>query len=216
MRLDAVIFDLDGTLVDSAPGILQSMAQALQACGQQPALPLDTRLIGPPLGATLARLCPRADAHTLADLTAAFKRHYDQAGYQLSLPYVGMEALLHGLRARRMPCLIATNKRLLPTTQIIQQRAWAPLFDAVYAPDSLQPPAASKGDLLCQVLARHGLAPAHTLYVGDRWEDALAARQAGMPFFFAHWGYADGPLPEPVALQGDVADLQHLLQGDAL
>lgn len=212
MSYGAILFDLDGTLIDSAPGILFALAQSLRDCGLQPALPLDQRLIGPPLGATLERLCPAADGKVLAVLSSAFKRHYDCTGYQLSQPYAGVATLLTGLHNREVPSFIVTNKRQTPTVQIVQELGWQTLFKGVYSPDSLAPPASSKGELLKHVLVAHGLRAGNTLYVGDRWEDALAARHAGVRFFLADWGYADGPLPEPIALQGNLADLQRLLE----
>ena len=96
--MKAILFDLDGTLVDSAPSILASLGSAFADCGLQPKAPLTSTLIGPPLRETLARLCGEAgDGATLDRLTAAFKHHYDSAGYRETQPFAGIEAMLRTL-----------------------------------------------------------------------------------------------------------------------
>ena len=194
MTFKAVIFDLDGTLVDSAPGILSSMRAALEAMGTIPALPLTNSLIGPPLTQTLQLLCPAADQQELQDLLFAFKQHYDADGYKSSLPFAGVNHMLEALHAAGLPKYIATNKRQIPTRKIVAERSWTEYFEAVYSPDSFLPAAKNKGDMLTHILGVHRLAPSEVVYVGDRADDAQAANQSGVHFLPVPWGYEDQPV----------------------
>lgn len=189
MKFDAVVFDLDGTLVDSAPGILTSLAHALEMTSTIPSRALTPDLIGPPLANMLQTLCPNTDTATLAKITAAFKQHYDTEGCLCTQQFEGITELLDMLSDAGCPMFIATNKRDKPTQQIVHHLGLALYFVAVYSLDSIHPLASSKGALLRYMLARHDLPAASTLYVGDRSEDKIAAQEACMPFFLADWGY---------------------------
>lgn len=196
MKFNSIIFDLDGTLVDSAPGILMSLGHAMKVTGITPARALTPDVIGPPLADTLRALCPQADAATLAAVTAAFKQHYDTEGYLQTRPFEGVTELLDTLSDAGCLMFVATNKRHQPTQQIMHHLGLEPYFVAVYSLDSVHPPASSKGTLLHYLLAKHGLSAANTLYVGDRSEDKVAAQQANMPFFLADWGYGIDKAPD--------------------
>jgi phosphoglycolate phosphatase len=188
--MNAILFDLDGTLVDSAPSILASLGSAFADCGLQPKAPLTSTLIGPPLRETLARLCGEADdSATLDRLTAAFKHHYDTAGYRETQPFAGIEAMLRTLAKAGVAQHIATNKRALPTGLILEHLGWSGLFDRVYALDTFDPPAPHKTALLARLLADAGLSAEECAYVGDRAEDAQAAQANGLRFFWAAWGF---------------------------
>ena len=76
-----ILFDLDGTLIDSSPGILASFGRILAAAGLPPAVPLAASLIGPPLAVTLQQVSGIADEVRLTRLVEAFKQDYDTAGY---------------------------------------------------------------------------------------------------------------------------------------
>ncbi len=210
MKFISIIFDLDGTLVDSAPGILMSLGYAMNVTGITPARALTPDVIGPPLADTLRALCPQADAATLAAVTAAFKQHYDTEGCLQTRPFEGITELLDTLSDAGYPMFVATNKRYQPTQQIIHYLGLAPYFVAVYSLDSIHPSASSKGALLRYLLAKHGLPAVNTLYVGDRSEDKVAAQQASMPFFLADWGYGIDKVPdtqktEKIAMRSIVA-----------
>lgn len=183
MTFNAVIFDLDGTLVDSAPGILSSMRAAMEALGAVPALPLTNRLIGPPLKQTLRLLGPAAQ-----ELVFAFEQHYDAEGYKSALPFAGVNHMLANLTAAGGPQFIATNKRQIPTRKIVSELGWTKYFEAVYLPDSFLPAAKNKGDMLTHILRNHRLERSEVGYVGDRADDAQAANQAGVRFLSAPWG----------------------------
>ena len=197
----AIIFDLDGTLVDSAPGILASLEQAFANCGIRPNAPLTSTLIGPPLRETLARLCDRAcDGATLDRLTAAFKGHYDSVGYWETQPFDGVTPMLHALADAGVVLHIATIKRAVPARLILDRLGWTALFARIYALDTFDPPLAHKAALLARLLADAGLKAGDCAYVGDRTEDWQAARANRLQFFWATWGFG----ADSDAMGGDV------------
>lgn len=184
-----IIFDLDGTLIDSAPGILVGFAGAFSACGLAPKHPLTADIIGPPLMETLAKVAGTSDPAVLQPLAEAFKAHYDETGYRQTLVFSGVGEMLSELAAHDFKLHIATNKRILPTRRILNHLGWEEYFLGVYALDVFDPPLKSKAQMLQEILAQRELDPQHTFYIGDRREDAAAAEANAMPFLLAVWGY---------------------------
>jgi phosphoglycolate phosphatase len=193
----AILFDFDGTLIDSAPSILASFAAALQHTGLKAAVPLTPSLIGPPLLTTVGTLLGTDDEPTRQRFAAAFREQYDLAGYRHTVAYDGVPALLEGLHEAGIHLYIVTNKRIAPTRRILAHLRWEHWFRGVYALDALQPPAPNKKSLVHDVLQREALRAADTWMVGDSGEDQSSAEGNALRFFAACWGYGqalgDGP-----------------------
>lgn len=196
MTIRDIVFDLDGTLIDSAASILASMQAAFDQAGITPARPLTPALIGPPLAQTLRALLPDTDAvQVLPDLVEGFKRHYDASGYQKSQVYPGVQDMLQALGRMPVRLHIATNKRIAATRRIVAYLGWERFFAGVYALDACTPALPHKTAMLQRL--RQMMADAAPLYVGDRAEDAEAARASGMSFFWATWGYGGSDVQVP-------------------
>lgn len=193
MIIQNVIFDLDGTLVDSAPGILATFALAFEACHRTPVVPLETGLIGPPLRDVLARLAGTPDPVVLDDLASAFKAAYDSTGCLKTLPFAGVDTMLRALKAQGRRVFVATNKRATPTGRIIHHLGWSDLFERALSLDSYAPPMADKAALIGELMSRYGLSRAGSLYVGDLDHDGVAASQNQMRFLRVAWGYGGKP-----------------------
>lgn len=188
------VFDFDGTLIDSAPGILEAYAYALRAVGIEPRVALDTRLIGPPLTETLMCLSGSDDAALMQMLTRHFKTHYDQAGVAATLAYPGIAEMLDRLSDAGVVMHISTNKRYSVTRAILDNLGWKDRFASVYALDMVEPRLPGKTQLLAKQISEQGLAVDATVYVGDKREDGDAAGANGLIFYYAAWGYGDlGP-----------------------
>lgn len=194
-QIKHVLFDLDGTLIDSAPAILDAFAKAFERCGIKTVLPLAPGVIGPPLMETLALLAGTRDSAVLQSLASAFKEVYDTEGYRQTYVFDGINPLLAALREAGYDLYIATNKRLLPTQRILEFLGWNEYFAGVYALDAFDPPLKSKADMIGQVLRLHQLPIENSVYVGDRDEDGQSARANGLRFLLASWGY-DGAVAE--------------------
>jgi len=186
-----IIFDLDGTLIDSAPAILDSFEKAFIACEQVPVVPLTTSLIGPPLMETLATLAGTNDPDVVNPLANAFKVYYDEIGYRQTKSFPGINEMLNTLRLRGGILYLATNKRIIPTLNIIKHFGWQYYFTAIYALDSYVPALDKKTELLGRIALEHQLDVKDTLYVGDRHEDGEAALANGMGFLMVEWGYGE-------------------------
>lgn len=187
----SVIFDLDGTLVDSAPSILDALDYAFTVSGVQPAFALTKAIIGPPLGETIALLTSdRADAEQQARIRAIFIERYDAVAYRSTLTFPGVEIMLERLRHQGCHLYLATNKRITPTRKIIEYLGWSSYFKEVCAIDSITPAFASKTYMLSWLLKSYRLDPATSVYVGDRDEDGVAASANSIEFIFAAWGYS--------------------------
>lgn len=185
----AIVFDLDGTLIDSAESILASMAATLAGRGLAPVVPLEPTLVGPPLLTTLARITGSSDQVLLQELAQEFKDRYDSEGYRLTRVYIGIHDMLGVLRASGRQLLIATNKRLRPTRLIVEHLGWSEWFTAIGCLDMRQPAYPSKSAMLANLLADAGIAPAHGVLVGDTDGDARAAAACGLRYVHVAWGY---------------------------
>ena len=209
-----ILFDLDGTLIDSSPGILASFARILAAEGLRPAVPLEAALIGPPLATTLRLVSGIGDEARLARLVEAFKADYDSEGYRTTEVFPGVAEGLARLAAEGARLFIVTNKRMLPSRRILEALGLAPLFAGIHSRDETDPPAPSKSAVTARLLVRYAIDPAHACFVGDSDEDAAAARENGLAFIHAAYGYgATGIASRPDAVLGDFARLPTVVAG---
>lgn len=212
--IDHVLFDLDGTLIHSAPGILGSFTRVITAAGRTPVDAIDTRVIGPPLLATMKRLTGLHDGPELDGLLAAFRTEYDSAGVLQAEPYPALDEVLDALRAANRKSYIVTNKRHLPAQLIAARLGMAPRLSGLYSLDSFTPPAPRKQAVVAHVMMSHEITADRTILVGDSVEDAQAAHANGIPFIAVRYGYGD-PLAygdaRPAAELRALAELPALL-----
>lgn len=190
-HLPTLIFDLDGTLIDSAKSILKSLNRVFEEAGTLPAVPLSDSLIGPPLQETLELLCGTSDEKIIKNLVVSFQDHYDGGGYKEAEVYPGINDLLEKLRQHGYPLHLATNKRLVPTQKIMQHLGWSGYFRSIHTLDMHSPRQPHKAALLNQVLHQHQISPHAAIYIGDKLEDGLAATRNELDFIGVTWGYGD-------------------------
>ncbi len=188
-RYQHILFDLDGTLIDSAPAILASFREAFARTGIAPARSIDDSVIGPPLDETLRLLSGSNDAALIGQLAEAFKASYDSTGYRATAAYAGVGALLAGLAEAGLTLSIATNKRILPTRLILEHLGWHGHFAHVYALDLFSPRLPHKAAMIARLLADEAIPATEAIYIGDRSEDGESADANHLPFVAVTWGY---------------------------
>jgi phosphoglycolate phosphatase len=184
-----IIFDLDGTLIDSAPAILESIRLACAKCSVKSEVTIDASLVGPPLMEILKKVAGSQNSEVLAPLQAAFTHHYDNIGYAKTVCFEDAPELLRILRERNKTIYIATNKRKVPTDKIIKLLGWRDYLFRIYCLDTFDPPLHTKSQLLNRLLTENELQPQSCVYIGDRLDDASAAAVNNLNFILADWGY---------------------------
>ena len=188
-RYPHVLFDLDGTLIDSAPAILASFREAFASTGIAPIRSIDESVIGPPLTETLQLLSGSDDPALIGRLADAFKASYDSDGYKATAAYAGVGELLAQLAAAGRQLSIATNKRIHPTRLILAHLGWQDYFSHVYALDLFTPRLPDKAAMIARLLADQNIPRDQAIYIGDRSEDGESADANNLPFIAVTWGY---------------------------
>jgi phosphoglycolate phosphatase len=196
-----VLFDLDGTLLDSIPGIAYSVRAAFRAAGL-PERSFDLRqYIGPPIRTILSRAADTSDPVLLDELERHFRASYDTEGWRQTTCFPGTPELLDAMKASGHRLFIVSNKPRNIAVKNLEALDIATYFEQLYTRDSLEPPYASKADILRALLADHQLASADCAMVGDTMEDASASALCGIGFIFMEHGYGELPLAEPALLR---------------
>jgi phosphoglycolate phosphatase len=189
-----VIFDLDGTLTDSRPGILRSTRYALQRLNEEsgPAhlIPEDSALdymIGPPLRDTFAKL---VGADHVEALLAFYRERYTSIGLLENAVFDGVPEALEALRAAGRRLFVATSKNEGDARRILAHFELTKFFADIYGAQN-DGGRAIKSDLLNFLLARERIKPsgADVAMVGDRKYDVLGAKAVGISAIGAMWGY---------------------------
>ena len=172
-----IIFDLDGTLADTAADILNCLRQAYSQAGLKPSKKLNKYFIGPPIGEIIKKLNPRVTGEQLKILTANYRRCYYTSAYPKTKLNSDAKLVLKRLKSLGLDCFLATNKPIIPTLRILKKFGLTSYFLFIAAPDPAVKPSKTKPELVAGIIKKFHLAPAQALMVGDGASDIRAARQ---------------------------------------
>lgn len=182
-----VVFDLDGTLVDSQAGILRSFHATLGERGARASDAELLNLIGPPLGDSFARLGFAADE--IDEVVALYRRYYDAEGVDLCHLYDGIEGMLRALGGNGVRLGVATAKRVDFAIRMLENLGVLDCFECVSGV-SLDGRLSTKKDVVGDALVRLNEPSGRGGWmVGDRREDVLAALVHGLVPIGVLWGY---------------------------
>ncbi len=197
--MQAIVFDFDGTLVDSRQDITCSIRAALERL-EIPCVLSDEAIgamVGRPLTEMLLCAGPTLDGARLELATAEYRVHFAVHCQDHSRLYDGVASLMQSLRGRvRLGC--ATTKRPEPAGRVLASFGLQPLLDAWRGTDESMrfKPAP---DVLLAIAADLGVPPSQMAYVGDTAADLIAAREAGAVPIWARWGYGEPAACEAAA-----------------
>lgn len=192
LRLTAAVFDLDGTLVDSAGDILRLLRESLAAEGVPcPPERLTQRLLGPPLEEIVEAVAPGLEAGQKARVVRRYRAAYRECAFGKSPLYPHVRAQLEGLRAAGLRLFVATYKPRDVSGRLLRHHGILDLFEATAHGDSGPHGRLNKTDMLRLLAREHGLAPGTTLMQGDGPGDMAGARACGMYAAAALYGYGD-------------------------
>lgn len=189
MGKPAVLFDLDGTLTDSKPGILGCLEKTLRYHQVQWEGTLD-RFIGPPVEEWAKELIPDAGEEKQAILARDYRACYDKTGWAENSVYAGIPELLEALQKEGFPLYVCTSKQEHFARRILEKFGLAPFLTEIYG-DRAEFTSHSKVDLMTRALEAAKLDPATTWMVGDRKFDLEAAHANGVRVIAVSYGYGD-------------------------
>ena len=193
-----VVFDLDGTLVDTAPDLMAGLNHVLAVEGMAPVHYDDmTFLVGQGARAMIERgfkLRNRSvEPARLAELLDLFIDHYLSGMPGESRPFAGVVASLDALKMNGFRLAVCTNKLERLTHPLLSGLKLDGYFDAVAGGDTFDVRKPEPGHIL-KTIERAGGDPAHAIMVGDSVNDILAAQKAGLPSIAVPFGYSDVPV----------------------
>jgi phosphoglycolate phosphatase len=185
----SVLLDLDGTLIDSQPGIRASCLVALRALGHEPDESFDIRhVIGPPLEEVMQTVLQAYGDDRVAEAVVAYRLHYGESGLLGSVPYPGVGQSLEAMKRNGLRIYLATSKRATFASRILDHLRFTDYFAGIHG----SVPGGEldhKPELLAHIVSRHDLVPSHSLMIGDRRHDIAGAHAVGMRGLGVLWGY---------------------------
>ena len=188
--LDAIYFDLDGTLTDPKPGITRSIRYALEKLDHHTVPPEDdlTWCIGPPLRASFVKLLGAEDSADRA-VSLYRERFADLGLYENSL-YPGITDVLTALGTSGRRLFVATSKPAVYAERIVDHFGLRPHFERVFGSE-LDGTRVEKTDLLEYALKTAAVDPSRSLMIGDRSHDMIGAKHNGMAALGVLYGYGN-------------------------
>ena len=196
-RYNAVLFDMDGTLLDSVEDITHALNLALEA-HRYPThdTAAVTTFIGNGTDTLIRKALPRhTDPAIAAGVLSDFKRHYTDRCDHFTHPYPGILSMLSALDEAGLKLAVVSNKTDSRVKQLVKTYFGSLIHVAVGNREGV--PLKPAPDMLAIAMRELHTNPAHTLYIGDSQTDFEAAANAGTDVILVQWGYGD---PETMSL----------------
>lgn len=186
MAYTNILFDLDGTLVDSGEGVLKCAELGLRHCGLPIPSPTEMRtFVGPPLKDSFMRFgCTEEQAE---EAIAVYRRRYTTVGKFELFVYPGIEDLLHRLKDAGCKLYVATSKPETVSVEILEHLGLASCFTCI-AGAALDKSRSTKSEVIAYLLDQVGALDG-ALMVGDTAYDVIGAAAHGIPCAGVSWGY---------------------------
>ena len=218
--LKHLLLDLDGTLINSFPGIYHSFCLACKSLDLEPPSASGfSSLIGPPVQSIAASLYPHLDDASLERFRNVFRDDYDQVSYRRAEWFPGvLEDLASLSRVLKIDLTIVTNKPTLPATELIREAGACQLFSRIVGVDyrvvqGMGSIFKSKAEALSYVTASSSIELSNFVYLGDTIGDRDACEACNLVFIAALYGFHEwlpGELPKWRLHQfGDIQSLLH-------
>lgn len=187
----AFIFDLDGTLIDSAAQIMHCLRVAFMQAGRAADESLFVpRRVGPPIRQILADIDPALPGTAVAEeIVSHFRALYDHTANDPSRLYPHVQTFLTRLQTLQKPLFVATFKPKIPVGRLLEQLGLTNTFQEVYTIDKYAAPM-TKTQMVQDLIQKHHLPAQTTLLLGDMMSDLNAAHAAGARSAACLWGYA--------------------------
>jgi phosphoglycolate phosphatase len=211
-----LVFDLDGTLIDSVPDLRAALNEMLRERGHRPLSPSEVKRMvgdGAPMLVARALTASGADPGEARMALPRFLEIYEANAAQLTRPYPAVPETLPALRRRGYRMAICTNKPQRATIAVLQGLDLLGMFDGIAGGDRFPVRKPDPGHL-SSLIAELGAGVGSSVMIGDNENDAAAARAVGMPLVLMRYGYARVD-PETLgadALLDDFAELPQALE----
>jgi Predicted phosphatases len=189
-KIKNIIFDLDGTLINSAEDVIFCLRHAYLTVPALAHIRPDTSIIGPPLSELIRNLTPEISEDQASAVTRAFRTCYDKSTYERTTLQPGAGTLISNAKKQHIRLFIATNKPRKATLQILVTKQ-IDLFDAVLTPDFVEGHPMDKSEMIGYILNNWTLQREETIMVGDDASDILAATRNRIPSVVVMNGYGD-------------------------
>ncbi len=184
-----LLFDLDGTLVDSFPGISRSINQTLATVGRDPLPEAELRqFVGKRLAVIFSTLLGAEDEALVDRAVEIYRPLFDEVGILDSRVFPGIPQALATLREAGHSMQVVTVRSIGSARLVVRHFGLDRFFDAVHGPDRGQR-SGDKADLVRAALDVAGANPSETIMIGDRADDIRAARAHGVHAVAVNWGY---------------------------
>jgi phosphoglycolate phosphatase len=205
----AILFDLDGTLVDSAPDLARTMNVLLERRGRRPLTLDDVRhMVGQGAKVLMERAMAAtgepASARDIDRMFDEFLAYYNHHIADESRPFPGVREALERLTEAGCAMAVCTNKPEWPSRRLLEELGLDGYFGAIVGGDTLAVRKPDPGHLH-ECIRRVGAAPGRAIMVGDSRTDVDAARAAAVPVVAVTFGYT----PQPVATFGPDVLIDH-------
>jgi phosphoglycolate phosphatase len=183
----AIIFDFDGTLVDSEKAIYECFQMITKQIAPERESYAKNLLIGPPLRDTASEILGPENQDLLDEFVRSFITMHDEQVILHTKPYPDVIQVLKKLHTKNIPMAVATNKRLAPTKKLIDHFSWNEYFSLIECSDS-QSEMRNK-DVMIQDIIKQNKLFYGSYFIGDTVNDGLSANLNQMPFIKACYGY---------------------------
>jgi phosphoglycolate phosphatase len=189
MRIQNILFDLDGTLTDPADGIIKCYQYSLRRLNRSCPSPEElAAFIGPPIRQTFAAVLQSTDTSLIEQALAIYRERFSTIGLFENTVYAGVPSMLTELQTAGYNLFVATSKPQVYAERVLRHFSLDSYFIKAQG-NELDGRLDDKAELVAELMASQGLSPSETMMVGDRWHDMVAAKRNGISSVGVTYGY---------------------------